>query len=444
MRLVAVAVDDHDVAGRQQRLHRHLVRRRGAVGDEEDVIGAEGARRLVLRLLDVAGRLQQAVETAGGGAAFGQEQVGPVELAHVADPVGLEDRLAARDRQRMEGADRPLRVFLQVVEERRVVAILHAFEDREVQFQQFLHRIEDAAHRIRLGIAGDLFDPAVRHEVKIELGPYALEDLRQVQRRCFRRLVLVDRFGQRAQHRRVVPRAERKAFVDDDGGKVGIEHRRAERVLEAADEDRLVDERVHRPAQPAPFRGERGPARGRRAGDDQDFEIGPVRVRAAQRGRQDIGRRAVTVLVDIPIAGVLTEGAREQHAGDAARERRGRMRIVRRGMVAQRVDQMGAGIGVKLLGRGNVRECRLEFGAIAGAAGPSLGQFNEMPPLIAARAGTREELIDPSRVMAGCLGHARSSLHCALYVASGTASTLGAACSCGRSITDDLRPVHVR
>jgi hypothetical protein len=75
MRLVAVAVHDHDVAGREQRLHRHLVRRRGAVGDEEHLIGAEGARRLLLRLLDVARWLQQAVQTAGGRAALGQEQV---------------------------------------------------------------------------------------------------------------------------------------------------------------------------------------------------------------------------------------------------------------------------------------------------------------------------------------------------------------------------------
>ena len=48
---------------------------------------AEGARRLLLRLLDVAGRLQQAVEAAGGGRGLGEEEVGAVELAHVADPV---------------------------------------------------------------------------------------------------------------------------------------------------------------------------------------------------------------------------------------------------------------------------------------------------------------------------------------------------------------------
>ena len=75
---------------------------------------------MLLRFLDVAGRLEQAVEAARRGAAFREEDVDAVELAHVADPVGLEHRLAARDRQRVEGADRALRILLQVVEERRL------------------------------------------------------------------------------------------------------------------------------------------------------------------------------------------------------------------------------------------------------------------------------------------------------------------------------------
>src|SRR5258707_1361144 len=41
--LVAIAVDDCDVARGEQRLHRHLVRGRGAVGDEEDMVCAFGA-----------------------------------------------------------------------------------------------------------------------------------------------------------------------------------------------------------------------------------------------------------------------------------------------------------------------------------------------------------------------------------------------------------------
>ena len=145
VRLVAIAVDDDDVARPHERLHHHLVAGRRAVGDEEHVIGAEGPRRHVLRLLDVAGRLQQAVEAARGGAALGKKQVHAIEFAHVADPVRVEHGLAAGDRQGMERRDRPLRVLLQVVEEGRLVARRHALEDGQVQFHRLLDRVEDAA-----------------------------------------------------------------------------------------------------------------------------------------------------------------------------------------------------------------------------------------------------------------------------------------------------------
>ena len=64
VRLVAVAVDQEDVAGLHQRLADDLVGGRGAVGDEIGAPGAEGARRQLLRLLDRAGRLQQRIEPA--------------------------------------------------------------------------------------------------------------------------------------------------------------------------------------------------------------------------------------------------------------------------------------------------------------------------------------------------------------------------------------------
>ena len=403
VRLVAVAVDDRDVARRQQRLHGHLVRRGGAVGDEEDVIGAEGARRHLLRLLDVAGRLQQAVEAAGGGAAFGQEQVEAVEFAHVANPVGLENRLAARDRQRVEGADRPLRVFLQIVEERRLEALLHALEDGQVQLEQFLDRVEDAPRRVRIRIAGDLLDPSVQYEVEIELRPHALQHLRQVQCRHLGALFLVGGLDKRPQYRRIVPRSEREAFVDDDGGEIRVEHCRAECVLEAADEDRLVDERIQRPAQPAPLRGKSRPARGRRAGDDQDLEIRPMGIRAPKRRRQYIRRHALVILVRVPIAGVLAERSGEHGAGDATAKRCGRGRIIGRGMIAQGGQQPEAGIGMEFLGRRHLGERRLEFLPVAGAAGPGLRHFHQISPLIGARSGTCKKSIDANGMRAGSL-----------------------------------------
>jgi hypothetical protein len=138
VRLVAIAVEEHDVARRHQRLVHHLVRRRGAVRHEEDVIGAKGAGRHLLRFLDVARGFQQAVEPAGRGGGFGEEDVQPVELAHIADPVGLEHRLAAGDRQRVERADRAQCILLQVVEERCPEAVGDALQYAEMQFEQLL------------------------------------------------------------------------------------------------------------------------------------------------------------------------------------------------------------------------------------------------------------------------------------------------------------------
>ena len=158
----------------------------------------------------------------------------------------------------MERADRPLRIFLQVVEERRLEAVLHALEDREVQFQRLLDRIEDAAHDIRCRIAGDLLDLPVGQQIEIELRPDALEHVRQPQARMRRHFHRPSERHQRAQHRRIVARAEGKPSWMTTAARSGLSMRRAERVLEAADEDRFVDELVVRPAQPAPFRSRAG------------------------------------------------------------------------------------------------------------------------------------------------------------------------------------------
>src|SRR5262249_8190215 len=125
-------------------------------------------------------RLQQTIEAAGGRAALGQEERGTVEITHVADPIGLEDRLAARDRQCVEGADRTLRIFLQVVEERSLISTLHAFQNGKVQFQQLLDRIEDTAYSGGLRAAGDILDPTVDHEIEIEFRPHSLQNLREI------------------------------------------------------------------------------------------------------------------------------------------------------------------------------------------------------------------------------------------------------------------------
>ena len=66
MRLVAVPVDQHDVAGLDQGLHDDLVRGRGPVGDEVGLPRAERLGRELLRLAERSGRLEQRVEAAAG------------------------------------------------------------------------------------------------------------------------------------------------------------------------------------------------------------------------------------------------------------------------------------------------------------------------------------------------------------------------------------------
>ena len=96
----------------------------------------------------------------------------------------------------------------------------------------------------------------------------------------------------RAEHGRFTTRTQCKAFVDDDGCDIGIEHRRTEGILEASDDDRLIDERVNRTPQPPPFGCEVLPVGGGNAGHDQGLEIGPARLAGGRtRAATGPGRR---------------------------------------------------------------------------------------------------------------------------------------------------------
>src|SRR5437773_2592473 len=170
MRLVTVAVDDRDVTRRQERLFDHLVGRRRAVGDEEHAVASEGAGRHVLGAVEVAGGLEERVEAAGGCRGFGEEQRRAVELAHVADPVRLEDRFAAGDGQSVERADRTLGVALEVVEVGGLEPLGHALDGAEMDFEGFLDAVEHPADTGRDGgVAGDRVHVAPAEQVDVDL-----------------------------------------------------------------------------------------------------------------------------------------------------------------------------------------------------------------------------------------------------------------------------------
>ena len=154
--LVAVAVDQHDLSGPDDRLQHDLVGRGRAVGHEEGLLGAEGPGGQLLRLLDRPDRVEQRVQAAGRGGGFGQEHVEPVELAHVLDPAGVDDRLPARDGQRVEHPGGLAAVVPQRAEERRLVPRLHPAQDRQVQLEPVF--LEENAVEPAAELARDLLD----------------------------------------------------------------------------------------------------------------------------------------------------------------------------------------------------------------------------------------------------------------------------------------------
>ena len=140
-----------------------------------------------MRVFDGALGLQQAVEPARCARRFGQKHVGAVEMAHVPDPVRLENRLAAGDRQGMECADRAPAEFLQIRKMRRLVAIADTVEDAQMQFVELLHVVENPADMRRGGLSGEFFHTLVGHQEQVQLRPDAVDDIGQRGAVAFRR-----------------------------------------------------------------------------------------------------------------------------------------------------------------------------------------------------------------------------------------------------------------
>ena len=118
-RLVAVAVDQHDVARRHVGVPDDLVRGRGAVGDEEQVVGAEDARGVALRGGHRAGMVEQLAEFVDGIADVGAQHVLAEELVeHLAERV-LQEGHPARVPRAVPRIGALVGVLDQLLEERR-------------------------------------------------------------------------------------------------------------------------------------------------------------------------------------------------------------------------------------------------------------------------------------------------------------------------------------
>src|ERR1700692_3677290 len=122
-------------------------------------------------------------------------------------------------------------------------------------------------------------------------------------------------------------RAKRKALVDHDGSEVGVKECRAEGVFKTADDDRLIDERIDRTPKLAPFRAERRPIVGGDAGDEQGFKIRAVRLFPPERRRQQFGNTSVALIMQTPVAGMLTKGPGLQGLCNPGRKRKRGSRV---------------------------------------------------------------------------------------------------------------------
>ena len=112
------------------------------------------------------------------------------------------------------------------------------------------------------GFPAICLDIAIGHQIQVKLGAHPLDDMGEPERGSIGLLVEAGGSHHGAEHGRVMARAKGKAFVDDDGRDVGIQHDRAEGVFQASDDDRLIDERIDRTAQLAPFGRKRRPVAG--------------------------------------------------------------------------------------------------------------------------------------------------------------------------------------
>ncbi len=375
---MTVAVDQHDVARPDDCLYGDLVRGGGAVGAEEELAATEGARGLFLRGLDVACRFEQGIQTARGGGRLGKEDVGAVEVSEVPDPVRIEDRFATGHRQGVEGADRTAGVILQVVEVGCLVAAVDAVEQRQVQFHQVLHTVENPADVRGVEVARHLLHRSVDDEVNVEFGadfPDGAGQGHTVVPRFERTIGQAEvLFQVLAQQRGVEPRTEEEVILDDDGLDVRIEDRAEHRFLKTGNGDDLIDKRILRAAELAQLGPRLTDLLGSRViGDIEDLEVWLGEVARVEIVLEEtVVALALALLAEAPGIERAPVGAGDDGLGDAVGDA-GQSRVVLAGhCFAQCLHHRFTGVGVKILQDRERSEQRFRLGRGLGGGG-SLG-----------------------------------------------------------------------
>ena len=160
-------------------------------------------------------------------------------------------------------------------------------------------------------------------------------------------------------------RRDRDAVVDHHRLDLAVQHRADDRVLEAADQHRLVDHRVLGAAQAADLVRDLRQFGGRRRGHEHRLEIRPPALAALRRKRQPVRHIRVAIIGCFPFAAVVAIAARQQRAAEPEHQPCHAHGVIFGDLLGQRFHQPVTGIGKEVLQRPHFRQRSLHRGAPA-------------------------------------------------------------------------------
>src|SRR5437773_5576289 len=323
MGLMTVAVNEHDITGTHDGLDRYLVRGGGAIRSEKQMLTTKGPGRFFLSNFDIACRFEQRIQAAGRSRRFGQENVRSVEMTKVANPMRVENRLASRHRQGVEGANRPARVVLQVIKVRRVVTLVDSLQESEMDLHQVFDPVEDSPNVLGIEMACYLLHRAVHDEIYVQLRTDLPDDscerhsvILWLERAAVLRHMLLE---VSAQERGIELGLETKVILDNDRLQISIDYRSEDSFVKTRHCDRFIHKRVFRPAQLSQFVAALAHLfRCRIVANDQDLEVGLRQIARVEVVLQEtIGPFFLSFLAGLPCIRRTTIGTSDNRLRDA-------------------------------------------------------------------------------------------------------------------------------
>src|SRR5437016_4585225 len=169
-------------------------------------------------------------------------------MTEIANPVGIENRLPASYWKRVKRADRTARIVFEVVEIRRVVALVDSLQKSEMDLHQIFEPVENAPDVFGIQMARHLLNCAIHDKVDVELRTDLPDGSRQsdsvilwLQRTALLRQMLLQIC---AQQRCVELRFEAEVVLDDNRLHISVHHDAEHAFFKTWNRDRLIHERV--------------------------------------------------------------------------------------------------------------------------------------------------------------------------------------------------------